>query len=136
MNVAIAKRDSRFLAFLFLAGILLTGFFFSRTSLLSGSTPARFPQPGAFKGAKPLHGFPVDINSASAEELQLIPGIGRRLSKRIIEMRGRSGGFREVGDLKKVVGLTGSKLERIRPFIRVSEGRGADEGEKASHRGK
>jgi len=136
LNVAIPKKDVRFLAFLFIAGVLLAGFFFSRASLLSGGAVVLYPAPAAFNGARPLHGLPVDINAATAEELRLVPGIGRRLSDRIVEKRGRSGGFREIDELAHVAGISGAKLERIRAFITISEGRAADEGNKPPRAGK
>jgi len=52
---------------------------------------------------------PIDVNHASQEELQVIPGIGPVLAKRIVDYRHKNGYFRTVQDLVKVKGI-GPKL--------------------------
>ena len=64
-------------------------------------------------------GFKIELNSATAAELRALPGIGRVLSRRIIEERGRRGGFRRVEDLLAVKGITPELLERVRRWVEV-----------------
>lgn len=52
---------------------------------------------------------PINVNHASQEELQVIPGIGPVLAKRIVDYRAKNGYFRTVQDLVKVKGI-GPKL--------------------------
>jgi competence protein ComEA len=60
----------------------------------------------------------VNINSASAEQLETIPGIGPATAKAIIEFRRRRR-LTSVEDLLDVKGIGKKKLERMRPFITV-----------------
>lgn len=76
----------------------------------------------AFEYEKILAGLPdlqgkLNINSATFEELVLLPGIGRTYSKRIIEGRP----FRKVDDLIKIKGIGPKTLERIRNRISVDD---------------
>lgn len=61
----------------------------------------------------------VNINAATAAELELLPGIGPALAQRIIEERTRLGSFKSIEDLDKVRGIGPRTLERLRPLVRV-----------------
>jgi len=63
----------------------------------------------------------VDINSAEAWELALLPGIGQKLAERIIEYRQTHGPFRDVRDLVNVQGIGESMIERLEPYASVSD---------------
>ena len=71
----------------------------------------------AQKKTPPAH--PVDLNSASAAELQQVPGIGPATAKSIINFRKKSGLFRRVEDLLAIHGISKTALERMRPYISV-----------------
>lgn len=62
---------------------------------------------------------PVDLNSASAEQLQLVPGIGPKTAQAIIDFREKSGAFRRVEDLLVIKGISKRKLEEMRPYVTV-----------------
>ena len=62
--------------------------------------------------------FPLDLNTATAEELMQIDGIGEVLSGRIVDYA-KQYGFNEVDDLLDVSGIGESKLESIRPYVYV-----------------
>lgn len=55
----------------------------------------------------------VDINRATAEELQMLPGIGPALAERILEMRERRGGFVYPEELLDVSGIGRARYERL-----------------------
>ncbi len=59
----------------------------------------------------------VPINTATASELQKLPGIGPTLAERIIAFRKQSGGFSTVEQLLEVKGIGPAKLDRMRPFV-------------------
>lgn len=60
----------------------------------------------------------VRINSASAGELQQLPGIGPALAKRIVETRSR-GRFNSADDLLRVPGIGKAKLAKLRDYVEV-----------------
>jgi len=59
----------------------------------------------------------IDINTASAQQLTLLPGIGDVLAKRIVAYRDLNGPFQSVTDLLEVEGLGKSKLLEMEEFI-------------------
>lgn len=59
----------------------------------------------------------ISLNSASASELETLPGVGPTLSGRIIDYRTSSGGFRAVEDLLKVGGIGDKLFARIRNMV-------------------
>jgi competence protein ComEA len=61
----------------------------------------------------------INVNRASAKELDRLPGIGPVLAARIIEYRSANGPFTSIDDLKKVSGIGGSTLEKFKSKIRV-----------------
>jgi competence ComEA-like helix-hairpin-helix protein len=60
----------------------------------------------------------VNVNRATATEMQAIPGIGPVLARRIVEYRSRYGAFRTSADLRAVSGIGPVLLERLLPHIR------------------
>lgn len=71
---------------------------------------------GAGAAEPPLQGV-VNVNTASVEELQLLPGIGETRARAIVAQREQSGGFRSVDELVAVKGIGDKALERLRPFV-------------------
>jgi competence protein ComEA len=59
----------------------------------------------------------VDINVADARALEEVPGIGRSIAGRIVELRDRDGTFASLDELLDVAGMTQTRLERARPFL-------------------
>ena len=87
-----------------------------------GETP--LPQPTApppsSGGAASLQpGVPLNLNAASAAELDALPGIGPVLAQRIVEDREANGPYASVDDLERVRGIGPSLLEKLRPLVTV-----------------
>lgn len=61
----------------------------------------------------------VNINHATREELERLPGIGAGLAERIVEHRARHGAFRRVEHLLAVRGISESRFEALRAHVTV-----------------
>ncbi len=64
----------------------------------------------------------VDVNAASIEQLQHLPGIGPKMAQRIVQTRVQRP-FRSVEELRRVPGIGAKTLERLRPHVAVSSPR-------------
>lgn len=101
-TIARSTRVIACLAILVAASLGLT------RSVLPGSAPAAV---GAIR---------VDLNTASAGELDLLPRIGPALAARIIEDRAANGPYNSIDDLQRVSGIGPKTVERLRPVAEVS----------------
>jgi comEA protein len=63
----------------------------------------------------------IDINKASVNDLQKLPGIGPSLAKQIVAYREKNGPFRRVEDLMVIKGIGFKKWKEIRPLVRVGD---------------
>lgn len=70
-------------------------------------------------GATTVPKGPVDINRATVDELDTLPGVGPTTAQAIIDHRNRNGPFRSVEDLGKVRGIGPAKLAELRPLVTV-----------------
>ena len=61
----------------------------------------------------------INLNTASREELEKLPGIGEGLAARIIEHRGRHGAFRRAEHLILVRGISERRFNELRAFVTV-----------------
>jgi competence ComEA-like helix-hairpin-helix protein len=61
----------------------------------------------------------LNINTATAEELQLLPRIGESIAQNIVEFRKANGPFTTLDDLTKVKGIGESRLDQIRNFLKL-----------------
>ena len=59
----------------------------------------------------------IDLNAATAAELEALPGIGAALAARIVAEREARGGFRSVDDLERVPGVGEKLVGRLRPLV-------------------
>ena len=62
----------------------------------------------------------VNINTASSEELELLPRVGPALAGRIIEFREANGPFQTVDEILAVKGIGETSFEKLEPFIVTS----------------
>ena len=77
------------------------------------------PEPGAAVpvGGAPGPDMPVPLNSATAEQLESLPGVGAATSAAIIAYRTEHGGFAAVGDLVELPGIGPAKLARLEGLV-------------------
>jgi competence protein ComEA len=64
--------------------------------------------------------FEVDLNTATATELEQLPGIGPKIVQRIVESREISGPFARSNDLRRVKGIGVKTMEKIRPYVQTT----------------
>jgi competence protein ComEA len=62
---------------------------------------------------------PLDLNTATLEQLDALPGVGPATAQAIIDERDRRGGFTSVDDLLDVRGIGPAKLEQLRDLVTV-----------------
>ena len=62
----------------------------------------------------------LDLNQASAGELEALPGVGAVLAQRVIAFRTAAGGFQTVDDLREVKGIGSKKFDRLKALVTVS----------------
>lgn len=66
-------------------------------------------------------GLPIDINTATQEDLMLIPGIGEVTAARIAEKRAAQGRLRNLNDLTAIRGIKHKTLKKISPYLYVDD---------------
>lgn len=85
----------------------------------SPSPPTESTEPAYEPKPMPVAGMMIDVNTASADQLQLLPGIGPSRAAAIIESRNTQGPFRTVEDLARVRGIGPATVEGVRPYVRI-----------------
>jgi competence protein ComEA len=110
----------------------------SKAEITSGSGNATgvSPSPVTLLSVQPSTAAPkrahrglLDLNRATEQDFDALPGIGPKLAERIMEYRQSVGAFHSLDELRNVKGIGSKKFERIRPLVTVtpdaiSKGRG------------
>ena len=68
---------------------------------------------------KKLPAAPIDLNTATVDQLQQLPGIGPATVQAIVRFREKSGSFQRPEDLLAIHGISKSRFEKRRPYITV-----------------
>lgn len=74
------------------------------------------------KKKPPVH--PVNLNTASAAELQQVPGIGPSTADKILQMRKSYGWYKSVDDLLAIRGIGQKRLDKMRKYLTVGKAQG------------
>lgn len=89
----------------------------------AGGAPAQAgpPRPGApaAPGAPAKPAGPLDLNTATAEQLDALPGVGPVTAAAIVAWRAANGRFTAVDQLGEVDGIGPARLDKLRPLVRV-----------------
>jgi competence protein ComEA len=72
---------------------------------------------GATGGAAPSPTAPLDLNSASLEQLDALPGIGPTTAQKILDYRQAHGAFHSLADLDAVPGIGPARLEQLKGLV-------------------
>jgi len=87
--------------------------------LVGLSAPASAQARGTAGDARTALAAPLNLNTATAEQLDRLPGIGPKTAAAIIELRQKMGGFRKVEDLMSVRGIGEKTFIKLRPLVTV-----------------
>jgi competence protein ComEA len=89
--------------------------------LASAQAPARRAPSTtpASTAAAAASGTALNLNTATAAQLEALPGIGKAVADRIIEYRQKSGSFKRVEDLMNVRGIGEKSFLRLKPLVTV-----------------
>jgi competence protein ComEA len=90
--------------------------------MLAGGTGRAQTGGARDRSAKPVRvegALLVNLNSATAAELQALPNIGPATAARIIEYRQKSGGFKKVEDLMNIKGIGEKSFLKLQPLVIV-----------------
>jgi competence protein ComEA len=74
---------------------------------------------GSSTGDEATASGPVNLNTATAEQLDTLPGIGPALAAAILRERERRGGFTDVGQLRDVRGIGDARFADLKPLVTV-----------------
>jgi competence protein ComEA len=91
------------------------------------------PSPSAAQGAKPAVAAkaratatePVNLNAATAAQLQTLPGVGASTAQRIVDYRQKNGSFKKIEELMNVKGIGEKSFLKLKPLITVSSDKAA-----------
>jgi competence protein ComEA len=91
------------------------------SSVTPGSAgPAASGTPGPVSGTtKPVPGGVINLNTATVQQLDSLPGIGPVTAAAIVAWRDANGKFSSVDQLAEVDGIGPARLEKLRPLVRV-----------------
>jgi competence ComEA-like helix-hairpin-helix protein len=108
------------LVLLLLVAAFGTGVFVTLVRRAGCRAPIRVQSPQSQDSLAPA--FPLDVNSATARQLEALPGIGPVLAAKIVAVRERSGGYGSVEDLRRVPGIGPKRLAMLRGLVVVRSG--------------
>jgi competence protein ComEA len=83
------------------------------------------PPPAAAqeKAAKPktsaAPATPLNLNTATAAQLEKLPGVGARTAQLIVEHRQKNGGFKKVEELMNIKGIGEKSFLKLKPLVTV-----------------
>ena len=101
---------------------VLLGLYFGRNSKHNYIPVNNISSPTAEKPTEEIqiNNGKININTASEQQLTLLPGIGEAIAKRIIDYRTEHGNFKAIEDIMNVSGIGEKKFEQLRPYIKVN----------------
>lgn len=94
-------------------GVLALSVLLMMASSAHAQTPAASAPAAAQKAS-------INLNTATLDQLETLPGIGRKTAERILEQRQKSGGFKKIEELMNVKGIGEKSFLKIKPMVFVA----------------
>ena len=63
----------------------------------------------------------INLNSATVDQLEKLPGVGPKMAELIVEYRQKNGGFKKIEDLMNVKGIGEKKFLKLKPLVSVAK---------------
>ncbi|MFI7088469.1 helix-hairpin-helix domain-containing protein [Streptomyces anulatus] len=83
----------------------------------AGGGPAGIDGPGGATGGAG-RSAPLSLNTATAEQLETLPGVGPVLAQHMLDYRAENNGFRSVDELRQVNGIGDRRFAELQPLVR------------------
>lgn len=62
----------------------------------------------------------VNVNTATKEELMMLPGVGEKTATAIVDYRKANGQFKSIDEMRKIKGISKKKLDKLRPNLALA----------------
>jgi competence ComEA-like helix-hairpin-helix protein len=82
--------------------------------------PAKKPKAAKKSKGKQALAGKLNLNTATAEQLQLLPGVGAEKAERVVTWRTKNGGFKRIADLRKVKGFGYKTIKKLEKYLDVN----------------
>jgi comEA protein len=109
----------RFFSLALFAACLFAAPAFAQKGADPGAAAVKGPKTKAGKATAEKAPGPIDLNTATVEQLKTLKGIGQKKAEAIIAWREANGGFKSVDQLTEVKGIGEKTLEKLRPFLKI-----------------
>ena len=130
----IQNKTALLLALAALTAVFAVGFFFGRIStpfeisaqvqrndVSEQTSEAEQPEEAAQTDETPEDRFPIDLNTATKEELMTLPRIGEKTAQKILDYRAKYGKFSAIEQLMDVEGIGEATFEGLKDMVTVEE---------------
>ncbi|MBM3750585.1 MAG: helix-hairpin-helix domain-containing protein [Acidimicrobiia bacterium] len=95
-------------------------------AVITAAAPVASAQESSRQAARPAvsDAAPINLNTATATELEKLPGVGPATALRIVEFRTKNGAFKKVEDLMSVRGIGEKTFLTLKPLVSVAPPKG------------